>query len=100
MADKYKIWKDRRKSFERFRSDVEKLHDEIDLIKGRLKQAETIELDLSVLDDKIEENTQQLFAAFREKVYELSKRMGDLEEDMNLLEEKLEENQTSSNSEE
>ena len=71
-----------RKKLELFRSDIQKTRSEMELIKGRLTQAETIELDLSVLENQIEENSQQLLAHFREKVYEIFSRIKDLEDKM------------------
>jgi hypothetical protein len=64
------------------RTDLEKLRLKLELVDGRLKQAETVDLDLTVLEQQFEENTQQMLTFFRERVHELSSRIADLEKQM------------------
>lgn len=57
-----------------------KMAGEISAMNGQLNGIRTAELDVPALEEQIEESSQQLFSSFREKVYEISKRIDSLEQ--------------------
>ena len=79
------------KQFHAFWADVKQLHHEAELIRGRLTQAETIELDLSVLENQIEENSQQVLSYVRGEVGNIVRKIKNMDEQFEELERQIEE---------
>lgn len=82
----------------KLQNDLKMLHEEREILRARMTHAENINLDISSLEDKAEENTQQLVSYIRNEVEEtmrtiqyLEERVEELEEKIVALEEKIEE---------
>jgi gas vesicle protein len=76
-----------------FKSDVEKFHQEIEklrnnteILKNRVNQSQGADLDLSTLENQVEENTQQLVDYIQDGISRANRDIGDLEERVYSLE--------------
>ena len=67
-------------SSEKSRQEIETLHSDVKILKGRLTEIENINLDFSVIENQIEENTQQLISFVQERIGEVNKNVLYLEE--------------------
>jgi chromosome segregation ATPase len=72
------------------RANIKKLNHDIEILKGRMTQAEGINLDLSVIENKVEENSQEFLSFVQQEIGEVNKNMRYLEERMDGLEKELE----------
>jgi hypothetical protein len=77
--------------FRKIRKNFERFEHEMILLKGRLKQAEGIDLDISIIQDQEEENIQKLFDFIRQEIGGAKRDIRDLEERVESLEEDVEE---------
>jgi chromosome segregation ATPase len=78
-------------NFEKSHREIEKLHSDVKILKGRLTQIENINLDFSVIENQLEENTQQLTSFVQERIGEVNKNVLYLEERVNDIERSVDE---------
>jgi chromosome segregation ATPase len=76
-------------NFEKSHREIEKLHSDVKILKNRLTQIENINLDFSVIENQIEENTQQLTSFVQERIGEVNKNVLYLEERVDEIEQEV-----------
>lgn len=72
------------------RRKFEKVNHDLEILRGRIVQAENINLDLSELENKIEENYQELLSFVQQEIGEVNKNIRYSEERVNKLETEVE----------
>jgi chromosome segregation ATPase len=87
-------------SVDKNRQEIQKIAHDLEITRGKFNQMNTIDLDFSAMENKIEENTQQLLSYVRQEIGEINDDIRDLEEAVNNLEESLENMNEQENKEE